>query len=117
MSERQKYVKRADQKVHAVRLDLDTDGFTYRKWGAEQRCKRGDWLVDNGGEVYTVDGDSFARTYRHVGEKSGARFGVAAPSPAEGEAGARVRLTPPRLDSGALPLLALLSLTNYSTSA
>jgi hypothetical protein len=32
--------------------------------GAEQRCKRGDWLVDNGGEVYTVDGDSFARTYR-----------------------------------------------------
>jgi hypothetical protein len=68
MSERQKYVKRADQKVHAVRLDLDTDGFTYRKWGAEQRCKRGDWLVDNGGEVYTVDGDSFARTYRHVGD-------------------------------------------------
>jgi hypothetical protein len=68
MSDRQKYVKRADQKVHAVRLDLDTDGFTYRKWGAEQRCKRGDWLVNNGGEVYTVDGESFARTYRHVGD-------------------------------------------------
>jgi hypothetical protein len=68
MSERQKYVKRADQKVHAVRLDLETDGFTYRKWGAEQRCKRGDWLVDNDGDVYTVDGETFARTYRHVGD-------------------------------------------------
>ena len=45
MSERQKYVKGPDQKVHAVQLDLETDGFTYRKWGAEQRCKRGDWLV------------------------------------------------------------------------
>jgi hypothetical protein len=68
MSERQKYVKRPDQKVHAVRLDLETDGFTYRKWGAEQRCKRGDWLVDNGGDAYTVDGATFARTYRHVGD-------------------------------------------------
>ena len=68
MSGRQKYVKRLDQKVLAVRLDLETDGFTYRKWGAEQRCKRGDWLVDNDGDVYTVDGDTFARTYRHVGD-------------------------------------------------
>jgi hypothetical protein len=68
MSERQKYVKRPDQKVHAVRLDLETDGFTYRKWGAEQRCKRGDWLVNNDGDAYTVDGDTFARTYRHVGD-------------------------------------------------
>jgi hypothetical protein len=68
MSERRKYKKRPDQTVHAVRLDLETDGFTYRKWGADQRCKRGDWLVDNDGDVYTVDADSFARTYRHVGD-------------------------------------------------
>jgi hypothetical protein len=68
MSERQKYVKRPDQKIHAVQLDLETDGFTYRKWGAEQRCKRGDWLVNNDGEAYTVDRESFARTYRHVGD-------------------------------------------------
>ena len=68
MSERRKYVKRPDQKVHAVRLDLETDGFTYRKWGAEQQCKRGDWLVDSGGDVYTVDAESFTRTYRHVGD-------------------------------------------------
>ncbi len=51
----------------AVELDLDTDGFSYRKWGAQQRCKRGDWLVDNGGDIYTVDRDVFANTYRNVG--------------------------------------------------
>lgn len=50
-----------------MRLDLDTPGFTYRKWDAEQRCKPGDWIVDNDGDVYTVDQDSFARTYRQVG--------------------------------------------------
>jgi len=52
--------------VVAVQLDLVTDGFSYRKWGAQQRCKRGDWLVDNGGDIYTVDGDVFADTYRRV---------------------------------------------------
>jgi len=70
MSERQKYVKRADQTVHAVKLDLDTEGFVYRKWGGEQRCKPGDWIVsnpDNGAaDTYSVDADTFARTYRHV---------------------------------------------------
>ena len=50
----------------AVRLDLDTDGFTYRKWGGTQHCKRGDWLVNNQGDVYTVDGETFERTYRQV---------------------------------------------------
>lgn len=67
MSERRKYRKRAQQVVHAVRLDLDFDGFTYRKWGGAQRCAQGDWLVDNDGDVYTVDGATFARTYRHIG--------------------------------------------------
>jgi hypothetical protein len=51
----------------AVRLSLDTDGLTYRKWGAKQRAKPGDWLVDNDGEVYTVDARTFARTYRRTG--------------------------------------------------
>jgi hypothetical protein len=68
MGERHRYVKRSDQAVHAVRLDLDTDGFTYRKWGGEQRCKPGDWLVENKGDTYTVDAETFARTYRHVGD-------------------------------------------------
>ena len=63
---RSRYRKRADQTVTAVQLDLDTDGFAYRKWGARQQCKRGDWIVDNAGEVYTVDQDTFAQTYRRL---------------------------------------------------
>ena len=67
MSERRRYRKKANASVTAVRLSVDTDGFTYTKWGAEQRCKRGDWVVDNEGDVYTVDADVFARTYRRLG--------------------------------------------------
>jgi hypothetical protein len=67
MAARARYRKKADQSVIAVRLDLDTDGLVYRKWGAEQRAKRGDWLVDNAGEVYTVDAKVFARTYQPTG--------------------------------------------------
>ena len=51
----------------AVQLLLETPGFDYRKWGAEQHCKAGDWLVDNEGDVYTVDAESFAQTYSAVG--------------------------------------------------
>jgi hypothetical protein len=64
---RRQYRKRPSEFVIAVQLDLDTDGFTYRKWGTTQTCKRGDWLVDNHGDIYTVDGQSFADTYRAVG--------------------------------------------------
>ena len=66
MGNRRRYRKKADQFVVAVQLDLDTDGFIYRKWGAEQRCQKGDWVVDNDGDHYTVDGDVFARTYRKL---------------------------------------------------
>jgi len=66
VSDRLKYVKRENQAVVAVQLALDTDGFTYRKWGDLQRCKAGDWIVDNSGDIYTVDQESFARTYRKV---------------------------------------------------
>ena len=52
--------------VTAVCLDLDAGGFTYLKWGGTQRCKRGDWLVDNQGDVYTIDGKTFERTYQIV---------------------------------------------------
>jgi hypothetical protein len=31
-----------------------------------QRCKKGDWILNNRGEVYTVDAETFARTYREV---------------------------------------------------
>lgn len=68
MADRRKYTKRANQAVVAVQLALDTAGFTYEKWGGTQTCKAGDWIVDNDGDVYTVDRATFERTYRHVGE-------------------------------------------------
>lgn len=51
----------------AVQLNLETRGFTYEKWGGTQVCKPGDWLVDNNGEIYTIDRQSFADTYESVG--------------------------------------------------
>ena len=66
--DRRRFRRRADQAVTAVRLALDTEGLRYRKWGHEQYAKPGDWLVDNDGDVYTVDAASFSRTYRQVGE-------------------------------------------------
>ena len=66
MGIRRRYRKKSDQFVVAVQLELDTDGFTYTKWGAEQRCKPGDWIVDNDGDIYSVDRDVFAKTYRKV---------------------------------------------------
>jgi hypothetical protein len=67
MQTRQAYVKRSTEFVVAVKVDLETEGFTYRKWGAWQTCKAGDWLVNNAGDTYTVDGDTFVRTYRSSG--------------------------------------------------
>ena len=66
MGERRRYKKKPTSFVTAVRLDLETEGFTYHKWGAAQKCKRGDWIVDNDGDVYTVDAEVFARTYRRL---------------------------------------------------
>lgn len=63
---RYRYRKKADQFVIAVQLNLDTSGLHYRKWGGEQHAKRGDWLVDQQGEVYTVDQRVFAATYRQL---------------------------------------------------
>lgn len=65
---RTRYRKKRGECVTAVQLDLETDGFQYRKWGGLQVCKRGDWLVENRGEVYTVDQQVFSDTYRKVGE-------------------------------------------------
>ena len=64
---RRRYVRRADRPVVAVRLALESDGLVYRKWHDEQRAKPGDWIVDSDGDVYTVDAEVFARTYRRVG--------------------------------------------------
>lgn len=53
--------------ITAVQLNLETEGFTYEKWGGRQRCRKGDWLVDNDGDTYTVARDTFANTYERVG--------------------------------------------------
>lgn len=60
------YRRRSDTTVHAIRLNLDTTGFEYQKWDGRQRCKAGDWIVQNGDDTYTVDADVFARTYERV---------------------------------------------------
>ena len=50
----------------AVQLSMEIQTFVYVKWGGQQRGKQGDWLVNNAGDVYTVDGDVFASTYREL---------------------------------------------------
>jgi hypothetical protein len=62
----QKYRRKKRTFITAVQLDLDTNGFTYQKWGAEQHCKRGDWLVNNRDDVYTIDAETFQQTHRMV---------------------------------------------------
>ena len=62
----ERYRRRPSQFITAVRLKLDTEGLRYRKWGGPQFAKRGDWLVDNGSEVYSVDAESFRRTYKKL---------------------------------------------------
>lgn len=60
------YRKRENRPISAVQVRLETAGFTYRKWGAMQSCKAGDWVVDNQGDIYTVDQHSFAKTYTEI---------------------------------------------------
>jgi hypothetical protein len=67
MALKRRYRKRGDALIVAVQLQLETAGFSYLKWGGEQHCKPGDWLVENQGEYYTVDRDTFAQTYSRVG--------------------------------------------------
>jgi hypothetical protein len=67
MSELQRFRRRSVTDVVAVQLKLETQGFAYQKWGATQTCKAGDYLVENAGDVYTVDRDTFETTYEAVG--------------------------------------------------
>jgi len=60
------YRRRPGAEVVAVQVNLDMEGFHYRKWGGVQTCKAGDWLVDNGEDTYTVDREVFERTYEEV---------------------------------------------------
>ena len=63
---RTKYRKREQQIVTGVQLKLDTDGFRYSKWGGEQQCRAGDWLVNNNGDCYTISEESFSSTYQEI---------------------------------------------------
>ena len=62
----QLYRKKEKQVVNAVQLDLDTEGFTFTKWGNTQRCQQGDWLVKSQDDCYTVARSTFAATYKEV---------------------------------------------------
>lgn len=64
--EQNKYQKREKQVVLGVQINLETDGFKYSKWGSEQQCQAGDWLVNNNGECYTIDAESFRKTYEEI---------------------------------------------------
>jgi len=63
---RTRYRKKANQAVIAMQMDLDTKGFSYQKWGAAQRCKQGDWLVNNSGDIYTIEQHVFSDTYSQI---------------------------------------------------
>lgn len=66
MNPRKQYRKRPDLPVIAVNLDLDIEEMHYRKWGHQQTAKRGDWLVDNDGDIYTVENQYFQDNYRKI---------------------------------------------------
>ena len=63
---RKAYQKKITLAVTAVQLNLDTRGLSFQKWGSEQHAKAGDWLVDNAGDIYTIDQAEFARTYEEI---------------------------------------------------
>ena len=63
---RLKYCKKSDQFIVAVQLNLNTQGFIYEKWGSYQRCKQNDWVVNNNGDIYTIDKEVFSKTYKKV---------------------------------------------------
>ncbi len=61
-----RYRKKVNKPVFAIQIKLETSSFSYSKWGDRQTCKAGDWLVDNDGDIYTIDQQVFAGTYRQL---------------------------------------------------
>lgn len=61
-----RYIKKQQHLVTAVQLNLETTGFTFEKWGGQQQCRVGDWLVNSDDDCYTVADASFQQTYRQV---------------------------------------------------
>lgn len=65
------YKRKKTPPITAIQLNFDVPKdqkvmFKYEKWGATQQCKPGDWLAKNGDEVYTIDAESFKKTYTKV---------------------------------------------------
>lgn len=71
-----KYRKREQQVVLAVQINLDTDGFSYRKWGGLQECRQGDWLVNNNGDCYTINEETFSKTYKETAPGQFVKFAL-----------------------------------------
>jgi hypothetical protein len=59
-----RYSRKGNTSVTAVKMSFDTDGFLYQKWGGMQECKAGDWVVTDGSDTWTVDGEVFSATYQ-----------------------------------------------------
>lgn len=76
MADLKKYLRRPETAVTAVQIDLETEGFTYEKWGGTQKAKAGDWLVNSGNDAYTIERETFAQTYEQM---SPGRFIKSAP--------------------------------------
>jgi len=83
------YRQREQRQVTAIRLNLDLEAFTYRKWGGLQTARSGDWLVDRDGELHTVDGDVFAHTYRQIAPATYVKQGIVWAKPAESDGAIR----------------------------
>ena len=63
------YERRPDAPlIVAVRIDLETEGLFYEKWGGPQKAKRGDWLVSSEGSTYSIDAETFEATYTRVSQ-------------------------------------------------
>ena len=64
---RTKFKKNPKLTITAVQVNLDLEQpITYKKWGGVQTCKQGDWIVNGSGETYSIDKESFAKTYAEV---------------------------------------------------
>ena len=74
-----KYTRRVGATITAVQINLNCGRnreFSYEKWGSAQLAKEGDWLVNNGGDCYTINQESFAKTYREVSPGQYAKTGA-----------------------------------------
>lgn len=67
MSAYRRYKRKGNEVVIAIQLDLDTEGFSYQKQGAERRCNAQDWLLSDRSGTYAVDDSTFARAFEEIG--------------------------------------------------